>query len=103
MPLEMAVRDTPMFYRAESPSLHSWTLDPIRAKAVDSPVLSVRGSDSGQFFFEGRQLLHECFAHCVDADIPNANHLLNLQAPQRIARPVAGFVGGDVPPPPKFT
>jgi pimeloyl-ACP methyl ester carboxylesterase len=90
--LEMAVRDAPTYYRAEAPSLNTWTLDPSRAKELDAPVLSVLGADSGQFFVEGRQLLHQRFPQCVDADIPDANHLLNLQAPQRIAQAVASFL-----------
>jgi pimeloyl-ACP methyl ester carboxylesterase len=90
--LAMAVRDTPTFYQAEAPSLNNWTLDPARTTAVHGPVLSVRGGDSGQFFTEGRQLLHQRFAHCVDADIPDANHLLYLQAPKAIANAVAGFI-----------
>jgi pimeloyl-ACP methyl ester carboxylesterase len=90
--LKMAVRDASTYYRAEAPSLNTWTLDPPRAKAVDCPVLSVLGSDSGQFFIEGRQLLHQRFPHCRDADIPGANHLLNLQAPQLIAQAVASQI-----------
>jgi pimeloyl-ACP methyl ester carboxylesterase len=90
--LETAVRDTPTFYQAEAPSLNTWTLDPTRTTAIDAPVLSVLGGDSGQFFIEGRQLLHRVFPQCVDADIPKANHLLNLQAPQRIAQAVASFL-----------
>jgi pimeloyl-ACP methyl ester carboxylesterase len=75
--------------------LSTWTLDPARANAVTGPVLSVLGDDSGQFFIEGRQVLHQRFPQCVDADIPNANHLLNLQAPQRIAKAIASFIPAD--------
>jgi len=94
--LEMAVRDTALFYRAELPALNTWRFDATRATVMHSPVLSVIGSDSGQFFVEGRQLLHERFPYCVDADIPKVNHLLNLQAPQRIANEVASFLAAHV-------
>ena len=90
--LEMAVRDTAVFYRTELPALNTWRFDATRATAMHSPVLSVLGRDSGQFFVEGRKLLHERFPHCFDADIPNVNHLLNLQAPRRIANQVASFL-----------
>jgi pimeloyl-ACP methyl ester carboxylesterase len=90
--LDLAVRDTEVFYRAEWPALTTWTLDQARAAAVQSPVLSVIGTRSGPFFLEGRRLLHERFARCADADIPDANHLLNLQAPELIAAAVAGFL-----------
>ncbi|MER5530822.1 alpha/beta hydrolase [Streptomyces sp. NPDC002677] len=90
--LDLAVRDTELFYRAEAPSLTAWTLDETRAAAVQSPVLSVLGTRSGPFFEEGRQLFHERFAQCSDADIPGANHLLHLQAPELIAAVAAAFL-----------
>ncbi|MDT5080582.1 MAG: hypothetical protein QOJ80_5219 [Mycobacterium sp.] len=88
---DLASRDTELFYRAEAPSLATWTLDESRASAVRSPVLSVIGTRSGPFFKEGRQLLHKRFPQCADADIPDATHLLNLQAPTQIAAAIAGF------------
>jgi pimeloyl-ACP methyl ester carboxylesterase len=94
--LEAAVRDTERFYRAELPALTTWTFDATRATVMHSPVLSVLGGDSGLFFVEGRALLYERFPHCVDADIPNANHLLNLQAPQPIANEVASFIAAHM-------
>ncbi|MEV5747070.1 alpha/beta hydrolase [Actinoallomurus sp. NPDC052308] len=97
--LDLAVRDTELFYRAEAPSLTTWTLDETRAAAVQGPVLSVVGTQSGPFFEEGRQLLHQRFTRCADADIPGVNHLLNLQAPQPIATAVADFLQwrSDIP------
>jgi pimeloyl-ACP methyl ester carboxylesterase len=82
---ELAVRDAEIFYRFEEPAMSNWVLDETRAAAVQVPVLSVMGTRSGQFFEEGRELLHQRFAHCTDADIPDANHLLHLQAPEAIA------------------
>jgi pimeloyl-ACP methyl ester carboxylesterase len=90
--LDLAVRDTELFYRAEAPSLTAWTLDETRAAAVRSPVLSVLGTRSEAVFKEGRQLLHQRFAQCTDIDIPGANHLLNLQAPELIATAVADLL-----------
>lgn len=82
---ESAVRDTELFYRAEGPSLADWTFDASRAATVRCPVLSVIGARSGPFFAAGRELLHERLPQCTDADIAEATHLLNLQAPQQIA------------------
>jgi pimeloyl-ACP methyl ester carboxylesterase len=90
--LDLAVRDTELFYRAEWPTLTTWMLDETRAAAVQSPVLSVMGTRSGPFFKEGRQLLHQAFAQCTDADIPGANHLLYLQEPELIAAAIADFL-----------
>jgi pimeloyl-ACP methyl ester carboxylesterase len=92
--LELAVRDAGIFYRVEEPAMATWILDATRAAAVRSPVLSVIGTRSRPFFTEGRQLLHQRFARCVDADIPNANHLLHLQAPKAIAAAMADFLAG---------
>lgn len=97
---EMAVRDGPTFYRAELPALNAWTFDPVRATGMHRPVMSVLGGDSGPFFVEGRHLLHERLPHCVNADIPNVNHLLNLQAPQRIANEGAQFIAAHKAAPP---
>jgi 3-oxoadipate enol-lactonase len=96
--LEQAAQDTEIFYRAEAPSLAAWTLDKDRAAELRSPVLSVVGTRSGPFFEQGRHLLHERFAQCVDADIPAATHLLNLQAPELIAAAVAGFLQNNTVP-----
>ncbi|TDW77863.1 alpha/beta fold hydrolase [Kribbella pratensis] len=90
--LAMAIRDTETYYRVEAPALHRWTLDPQRAAALRAPVLSVRGMNSGQFFAEGRQLLHRHFPDCADADIPDASHLLFLQQPEAIATAVVSFI-----------
>ncbi|HTJ35561.1 MAG TPA: alpha/beta hydrolase [Dactylosporangium sp.] len=89
---EQAVRDTGFFYRSERPSLEDWTFSPQRAAAVRAPVLSVLGTHSGAFFDDGRELIHRRFPHCADANIPGANHLLNLQAPETIALEVARFL-----------
>jgi pimeloyl-ACP methyl ester carboxylesterase len=90
--LELAERDTEVFYRAEFPALSEWTLDAQRATALSAPVLSVVG-DHGEapFFAEGRALLHQHFPHCQDADIPGADHMMHLQAPGAIAAAVSGF------------
>jgi pimeloyl-ACP methyl ester carboxylesterase len=89
----MAIRDTTTYYRYEGPSLQRWTLDPNRASAISCPLLSVLGDASDEFFVQGRALLlHQHFPQCTDVDIPNANHLLNLQAPQSIAKAIAEFL-----------
>lgn len=90
--LEVAARDTELFYRSEWPALTRWRLDTTRAAVTNCPVLSVVGTRSGPFFAEGRRLLHRCFARCADADIPEATHLLQLQAPRLVAAAVAGFL-----------
>ncbi|GAA2010405.1 hypothetical protein GCM10009839_00360 [Catenulispora yoronensis] len=89
--LDQAVRDTELFYQDEWPALNTWTLDTEAAGTYPGPVLSVVGTESGPFFQAGRTLLHKAFNTCTDADIPGANHLLNLQAPERIGAAIAAF------------
>lgn len=57
-----------------------------------APVPSVLGRRSGSFFIDGRRLIHQRFARCEDADILDANHLLNLQAPEPIAAEITHFL-----------
>lgn len=93
--IELAERDTEVFYRAELPALTGWTLDAQRATALRAPVLSVVGDHEGTpFFAQGRALLHQHFPHCQDADIPGTDHMMHLQAPGAVAAAVRGFVAG---------
>ncbi|WP_426513367.1 alpha/beta fold hydrolase [Dactylosporangium sp. McL0621] len=89
---EQALRDGEFFYRAERPSLEDWTFSAQRAAAVRAPVLSILGTRSGAFFDDGRELIHQRFPQCADADISDVNHLLYLQAPKTIALEVARFL-----------
>lgn len=98
---DQAVRDAELFYRDEWPSINAFELDAGQAAAYTGPVLSVVGTRSGSFFLEGRRLLHERFADCTDADIPGANHLLNLQAPTLIATAIAASIEPAPPPDPE--
>ena len=64
-----------------------------RARAVACPVLSVLGTATAPLFVESRQLLHDWFPRCVDADIPGASHLLQMEAPAAAASALAQFIG----------
>lgn len=93
--LSDAIRDTEVYFRVEAPAMRQWTLDPRRSLAA--PVVSVLGDRSGLFFAEGRQLLHQRFPQCVDADITDATHMLFLQQPDAIADAVRGFLAPALP------
>jgi pimeloyl-ACP methyl ester carboxylesterase len=55
-------------------------------------VLSVLGTATGPLFVESRQLLHQWFPQCVDADIPGATHLLQEESPAAVAAAVGRFL-----------
>jgi pimeloyl-ACP methyl ester carboxylesterase len=80
-------------FEIELPAVAGWPFGPDRAGAVACPVLSVLGTATAPLFVESRQLLHEWFPHCVDADIPGATHLLQMQAPVAVASELAQFLG----------
>jgi pimeloyl-ACP methyl ester carboxylesterase len=80
-------------FEIEGPAVAGWSFGPERAGAVTCPVLSVLGTATAPLFVESRQLLHEWFAHCVDADIPGATHLLQMEAPAAVAAALAQFLG----------
>ena len=80
-------------FEIELPAVAGWSFGPERASAVACPVLSVLGTATAPLFVESRRLLHERFAHCLDADIPGATHLLQMEAPAAVAAEVAQFIG----------
>jgi pimeloyl-ACP methyl ester carboxylesterase len=80
-------------FEIELAAVGGWSFGPERAVAVACPVLSILGTATAPLFVESRQLLHEWFAHCVDADIPGTTHLLQMEAPAAVAAALAQFLG----------
>jgi pimeloyl-ACP methyl ester carboxylesterase len=80
-------------FEIEGPAVAGWSFGPERAGAVTCPVLSVLGTATAPLFVESRELLHEWIPHCVDADIPGATHLLQMEAPAAVASALAQFLG----------
>jgi pimeloyl-ACP methyl ester carboxylesterase len=79
-------------FEIELPAVVGWSFGPEQADSVTCPVLSVLGTATAPLFVESRQFLHERFAQCVDADIPGATHLLQMQAPAAVAAALAQFL-----------
>lgn len=73
------------FFGVDMPSLQAWALGNELAGKLTQPILSVVGTESPPFRFEGRQLLHEWFGQVEDFDLQNANHLLQMQNPGGMA------------------
>jgi pimeloyl-ACP methyl ester carboxylesterase len=89
--IEQAIDDAATFFERELPAAAAWRFGRHRASAIDCPVLSVLGTASGAFFEEGRRYLHEWFDGCVDTDLRGVSHLLQMEAPDAVARAVAAF------------
>lgn len=90
--VEQAEKDAATFFESEMPAFAGWQFGPDDARAYPGPVLSVLGTASSPLFVEGRARLHELFPQCVDADIPNATHLLQMQEPTAVADAIAQFL-----------
>ena len=90
--IAQAVKDAATFFETELPAAPRWTFGAEQAAAITGPVLSVRGSNSGPLFAEGRQLLHAWFPACQDADVAGVTHLLQMEAPGPVAAAIAAFL-----------
>jgi pimeloyl-ACP methyl ester carboxylesterase len=90
--ITQAVKDAATFFDSDLPALSEWTFGPEQAAAITRPVLSVLGSATSPMFTEGRDLLHQWFPQCQDADVAGATHLLQMEAPDPVATAVAAFL-----------
>jgi pimeloyl-ACP methyl ester carboxylesterase len=91
--IAQAVKDAASLFESELSTVPAWTFGPGQAARITCPVLSVLGSETAPMFAEGRDLLHERFPGCHDADIDGATHLLQMEAPQEVAAALASFCG----------
>jgi len=98
---EQSLHDAAMSFESELPGL-DWN-DGLRADqvaAVRCPVLSVLGTHTKPVFADTRQLLHDWFPWCRDADIDRGDHMLPLEYPDAVASAITAFldrVRGDGP------
>jgi pimeloyl-ACP methyl ester carboxylesterase len=80
------------FFGIDLPSLEAWTLGDALAGTLSHPILSVVGTESPPFRFEGRELLHRWFPQTEDFDLKGANHLLQMENPQGMADGLSAFI-----------
>jgi pimeloyl-ACP methyl ester carboxylesterase len=98
--IAQAAKDAATFFGSELPAVSDWTFGPEHAAAITCPVLSVLGSKTSPMFVEGHALLHGWFPQCHDADIPDASHLLQMEAPRQVAAAIAAFCSDALQAPP---
>ncbi len=92
---ELAVADADTFFDVELPALQEWTFTQEDATGIGQPVLAVLGSDSDAGwvgFSEGHHLLLKWFPQAKPFVLPRADHLLQVQNPQDMARGLAAFL-----------
>jgi pimeloyl-ACP methyl ester carboxylesterase len=89
--VSLAIADADTFFAVEGRSMAAWHFRSKDAAKLTMPILSVVGTESPSFFQDGRRLLHEWFGSAEELDLPNANHLLQVQDPKGIADGLKGF------------
>lgn len=89
---EQAHRDAATFFEVELPALEAWSFDGEKASRIAQPVLYLSGSESGPLFERPRQLFLSCVRHAEEAVVAGCNHLLPVQAPDRVAHSIAEFL-----------
>ncbi len=87
--VRLALHDVDTFIQ-ELGSTQQWPFGADQAAGIEQPVLSVVGTLSKPFMFEGRALLHSWFPQTEDCNVPT-NHLLQMQDPQGVAQGLAAF------------
>ena len=98
-----AIEDADTFFGIELPALAEWRLAAEQARAIDRPVLSVIGAQTGPLWLEVAEFLRSSIPQIADRTIDGAGHLLQIQHPEPVARAMAQFlernaIGRDLAP-----
>jgi pimeloyl-ACP methyl ester carboxylesterase len=88
-----AVKDADTLFAVELPAMAAWALSPDRAAAVDCPTLSVLGTATLPLFVEVAALLRTKVPDIEERQIEGVGHLLHIQRPEAVARPIVEFLG----------
>jgi pimeloyl-ACP methyl ester carboxylesterase len=94
-----AVKDADTLFGVELPAMAAWALGPERTAAISCPVLSVVGTDTLPLFVEVAALLRTSLPDVEERRIEGVGHLLHVQRPEAVARPIAEFLGGHLASP----
>jgi pimeloyl-ACP methyl ester carboxylesterase len=87
-----AVQDADIFFDIELPDMLLWPFGAVEARRITAPVLSLAGAESNPMFSAVEQLLREWLPQLETACVPEVNHLLQLQRPQRVAEIMAAYL-----------
>lgn len=86
-----AISDADTFFGIELPSLGAWEFGPTQAAKISQPVLSLRGSETGQLWVDVADLLRSWFPQAENHIVEGVGHLLQMQHPEPVAQALAGF------------
>jgi pimeloyl-ACP methyl ester carboxylesterase len=88
-----AVKDADTFFGIELPALTEWVFGAEQAAAMDQPVLSMLGADTGPLWVEVDDRLRSWLPNVESCTIEGVGHLLHIQRPEPVARRIAEFLG----------
>jgi pimeloyl-ACP methyl ester carboxylesterase len=90
---EQSLRDAAVALESDLPGA-DWNdgLQADQVAAVRCPVLSILGTATLPLFADGRNLLHDWFPWCQDADIDGGDHMLPIEYPDATASAIASFL-----------
>ncbi|HKY13426.1 MAG TPA: alpha/beta hydrolase [Microthrixaceae bacterium] len=94
--VQQAVRDVDTFFGVELPGLTEWTFGPDQATAIDQPVLSVLGGETGTLWIEVAEFLRSSLPLVEERTIAGVGHFLHIQQPEPVASEIAQFLARHV-------
>jgi pimeloyl-ACP methyl ester carboxylesterase len=90
---KLAEQAAATMFESELPAAQAWHFGADEAATIQQPVLYLLGSESLPLFAEGRDLLHTWLPQTEGAELPGANHLLQIRDPAGVAATLADFLG----------
>lgn len=90
--LAPTVKDADTLFGAELPALSAWQFGPAQAGAIDAPVLSVIGAETGPLWVEVADLLQSWLPQLERITVMGVGHFLQIQQPEPVARGIAEFL-----------
>jgi pimeloyl-ACP methyl ester carboxylesterase len=94
--MEQALKDVDTFFGVELPGLTEWAFGPEQAAAIEQPVLSVLGSDTGILWVEVAEFLRSSLPRAEERTIAGVGHFLHIQQPEPVAEAIAAFLGRHI-------
>ena len=87
-----SIKDADTFFGIELASLADWAFGVEQAATIHLPVLSVLGAETQPLWVEVAAFLRSSLPYVEECTIDGVGHLLQIQAPEPVARGIAEFL-----------
>ena len=87
-----SIKDADTFFGIELASLADWAFGVEQAATIHRPVLSVIGAETQPLWVEIAAFLRSSLPYVEECTIDGVGHLLQIQAPEPVARGIAEFL-----------